>query len=174
LRIVLAHGFVENGRQPIVAVDPRHAPTAGAPPQGVEIVSLANRPELASAAWEVEREAIQDVPGPQQPLTVISFERWLAENLENPAALPAGSFVALVEGEVVGHAGLAALLARRAWRGRGIATALKQAQISWARAQGYEWIQTEKDEPNLLMRGINARLGSRPVAGSILVRGRLP
>ena len=184
LRIVLAHGFVENGCQPMVAVDPRHAPAAGAPPEGVEIVSLASRPELASAAWEVEREAIQDVPGPQ-PLTSTSFDRWLAENLESPASLPGGSFVALVDGEVVGHAGLAALLARphaaenlftgvlQAWRGRGIATALKQAQIDWARTHGYDWIQTENDEPNLLMRGINARLGYQPVAGTILVRGRL-
>jgi mycothiol synthase len=185
LTIVLAHGFTETGRQPMVAVDPRRAPPRARPlPEGVEIVSLADRPELARAAWEVEREAVQDVPAPE-PLTSESFERWLAHNLEGPAALPAGSFVALVDGEVVGHTGLAALLARprsaenlftgvhRAWRGRGIATALKQAQIAWARAHGYEWIQTENDEPNALMRRVNARLGYKPVAGSILVRGPL-
>jgi mycothiol synthase len=156
----------------------------GAPPEGVEIVSLAERPDLAPAAWEVECEAVEDVPAPE-PLTSESFERFVADNLEGPAALPAGCFVALVDGEVVGHTGLAALPApphaaenlftgvRRAWRGRGIATALKQAQIAWARAHGYQWIQTENDELNTLMRGINARLGYQPVTGSISVRGPL-
>jgi RimJ/RimL family protein N-acetyltransferase len=125
-----------------------------------------------------------DVPAPEPP-TPESFERFAADSLEGPAALPAGCFVALVDGGVVGHTGLAALPTpphaaenlftgvRRAWRGRGIATALKQAQIAWARAQGYEWIQTENDELNTSMRGINARLGYKPVAGSILVRGPL-
>ncbi len=184
LRIVLAHGFKETGRQPMVAVDPQRAPAAGRPPGGVEIVSLADRPELARGAWEVECEAVQDVPAPEPP-TPESFERFAADNLEGPSALPAGCFVALVDGEVVGHSGLAALPVpphaaenlftgvRRAWRGRGIATALKQAQIAWARAHGYEWIQTENDELNTSMRGINARLGYEPVAGSILVRGPL-
>lgn len=183
LGIVLALGFSETGRQPIVAVDPRQAPPPGRLPEGVEIVSLAQRPELARAVWEVEREAVQDVPAPE-PLSLDSFEEWVAHN-QGPAALLAGSFVALTEGEVVGHSGLAAMPARphaaedlftgvrRAWRRRGIATALKQAQLDWARSQGYEWIQTENDEPNASMRGINARLGYQPVAGSILVRGPL-
>ncbi len=184
LSIVLAHGFIETGRQPMVAVDPRQARPVGAPPEGVEIVSLADRPDLARGAWEVECEAVQDVPAPEPP-TPESFERFAADNLEGPAALPAGCFVALVDGEVVGHTGLAALPApphaaenlftavRRARRGRGIATALKQAQIAWARAQDYEWIQTENDELNTLMRRINARLGYQPVTGSISVRGPL-
>jgi mycothiol synthase len=184
LSIVLAHGFTETGRQQMVAVDPRQARRVGAPPEGVEIVSLADRPELARGAWEVECEAVEDVPAPEPP-TSESFERFAADNLEGPAALPAGCFVALVDGEVVGHTGLAALPApphaaenlftgvRRAWRGRGIATALKQAQIAWARAHGYQWMQTENDELSTLMRGINARLGYQPVTGSILVRGPL-
>ena len=183
LGIVLALGFSEMGRQPIVAVDPRQAGPPGELPEGVEIVSLAERPELARAVWEVEREAVQDVPAPE-PLSLESFEQWVAHN-QGPAALPAGSFVALFAGEVVGHSGLAAMPARphaaenlftgvrRAWRGRGIATALKETQIAWARNQGYEWIQTENDEPNASMRGINARSGYKPVAGSILVRGPL-
>ena len=184
LAAVVAHGFTETGREPLVAVDPQRAPPAGPVPDGVEIVSLAERPDLARAAWEVEVEAIQDVPAPDA-LTARPFERWVDYNLEGPDALPAGSFVAIVAGEVVGHTGLAALPARphsaenlftgvrRAWRGRGIASALKQAQIAWARDVGYEWIQTTNDEPNAAMRAVNAKLGYEPVMGSIFVRGPL-
>jgi mycothiol synthase len=184
LAAVIAHGFTETGREPMVAVDPGEAPPPGPTPEGVEIVSLAERPDLARAAWRVKVEAVPDVPGPE-PQTSGPFERWIAGNLEGPCALPAGSFVALVDGEVVGHAGLAALPARphsaenlftgvrRAWRGRGIAIALKQAQIAWARDAGYEWIQTTNDEPNAAMRAVNAKLGYEPVMGSIIVRGPL-
>ena len=184
LAVVLAHGFAETGREPMVAVDPQQAPPPGPTPEGVEIVSLADRPDLARAAWEVEVEAIQDVPAPD-PLTARPFERWVDYNLEGPDALPAGSFVAIVSGEVVAHTGLAALPARphsaenlftgvrRAWRGRGIASALKQAQITWARDAGYEWVQTTNDEPNAAMRAVNAKLGYEPVMGSIFVRGPL-
>ena len=90
LGIVLALGFSEMGRQPIVAVDPRQARPPGELPEGIEIVSLAERPELARAVWEVEREAVQDVPAPE-PLSLDSFEEWVAHN-QGPAALPAGSW----------------------------------------------------------------------------------
>lgn len=184
LAIVAAHGFEETGREPMVAVNPQRAASPRPLPEGVEIVSLAERPDLAPAAWEVECEAIQDVLGPH-PMTAQPYERWAAGNLESPTALPQGSFVALVDGQVVGHTGLTEVPARphsaenmftgvrRSWRGRGIASALKQAQIAWAREAGYEWIQTTNDEPNATMRGINERLGYEPVAGFVFVRGGL-
>ena len=115
----------------------------------------------------------------------MDIDRWRAAYLEGPSALPGGCFVALADGEAVGIAGLTALDARpgtaehlltgvrRAWRGRGIATALKRAQIEWARSAGLERLVTTNDETNVPMRGINARLGYEPRPGAIVVRGPL-
>lgn len=54
-----------------------------------------------------------------------------------------------------------------------MATALKQAQIAWARRAGFERLVTSNDEANLAMRGINARLGCLPLKVLIQVRGPL-
>ncbi len=59
------------------------------------------------------------------------------------------------------------------WRRRGIATALKRAQIERARAAGIEQIFTSNDETNVAMRGVNAGLGYRPEPVKVLVSGPL-
>jgi mycothiol synthase len=158
LRFAARRGFREAGREyeAVLALDRRAGPARV--PEGVEIVSLAARPDLATAAYEVERETIVDIPIDEQ-LESASFDRWRAETLEGPASLPEGWLVALAGAEVVGYAGLAARGAdaataehlltavRRAWRGRGIATALKQTQIVWARGAGFERLVTWKTTP---------------------------
>ncbi len=51
---------------------------------------------------------------------------------------------------------------RPAWRGRGIATALKRATIAWAMEHGVEGLETGNDEENAPMRAINRTLGYAP------------
>jgi mycothiol synthase len=154
-----------------------------APPPGVELVSLAERPDLGEGAHRVESEAILDIPGPF-PLSPVSFEEWRAENVDVPGFQPAGSFVALLHGEPVGYAGLTAqdqdlaehLLTGvlRAARGRGIATALKRAQIEWARRVGIRQLVTWTSSRNDPMRFINLKLGYVEQPASIAVRGAVP
>ena len=60
---------------------------------------------------------------------------------------------------------------KRAWRGRGIARALKSAQIGWAKANGFEQLKTTNDERNTAMRRRNEQLGYRPWIGRIFMRG---
>jgi mycothiol synthase len=60
----------------------------------------------------------------------------------------------------------------RAWRGRGVAGALKRATIGWAIANGLEALETGNDVDNLPMRAVNARLGFRPLPDLITMRGR--
>jgi mycothiol synthase len=60
---------------------------------------------------------------------------------------------------------------RRSHRRRGIATALKRAQISWAAANGYREIVTSMVTANEAMRAVNERLGYRPLPAWIVVRG---
>jgi len=60
---------------------------------------------------------------------------------------------------------------KRAWRNRGIAGALKRAQIAWAKAEGYERMETANELRNEPIRKLNARLGYREAPGRVVVRG---
>jgi mycothiol synthase len=178
-------GFREISRECPVALDlSRATVTASEPPPGVEIVSLAERLDLARAAWQVEVETAADIPI-EDGLTPWTFDQWRAGTLDSPSALAEGTFVALADCEVVGYAGLTALGSdgriaehlltgvRRQWRGRGIATALKRRQVAWAKAAGYERLATSNDEANAAMRAINAKLGYKPQPIWVMVRGPL-
>ena len=134
---------------------------------------------------ELDAEVAHDVPSHEEGHEPTSFVRWQEQYLAGPGAVPEALVVALTDGEVVGYAGLRRRGAvspiadnqltavRRRWRGRGIATALKRAQVERARAVGIKQIFTTNDETNLAMRGVNARLGYRPAPAKILVSGPL-
>ena len=62
---------------------------------------------------------------------------------------------------------------KRAWRGRGVATALKSAQIAWAQTSGIERLTATNELRNDPMRRVNERLGYRPAPGRVQLRGRL-
>jgi GNAT superfamily N-acetyltransferase len=182
-RFVDERGFRELSRECPVALhlDRVAAPPAD-PPAGVEIASLAARPELVRAAYEVEAETVGDIPLEPRPEPK-SYEEWLAASVETPAALLDACFVALADGEVVGWAALQSLsdgaachdltAVRRPWRGRGIALALKRAQVAWAKEHGYRRLLTSNDEANAAMRAVNARLGYEPEPVMLLMRGPL-
>jgi mycothiol synthase len=152
-------------------------PPIDAPP-GVEIVRWADRPELAPGLHAVTFEANPDVPG-SEDWSGEPFEVW--ERMHRPPLM----FAAVVRGEVVGFAELFITDARpgtavhmmtgvkRAWRKRGIAGALKRAQIAWAKAEGYERMQTANELRNEPIRKLNARLGYREAPGRVVVRGPL-
>lgn len=61
----------------------------------------------------------------------------------------------------------------RAYRGRGIATALKVEALSRAKAKGLRAMLTTNDEPNKAMRGINARLGYQMLPAHIQLEKKL-
>jgi mycothiol synthase len=179
-------GFREAGREYEVVLDTALADTSSSAPDGIELVSLADRPDLEQAVYEVDCEVGADVPRPEgddfegQP-----FARWREQYLEGPGAVRNAMIAALVGDEVVGYTGLRRRGAsspvaenmltavRRDWRRRGIATALKREQVARARAAGIEQIFTTNDETNSGMRGVNARLGYRPAPTQIVVTGPL-
>ena len=178
-------GFVEERREKGVALDLAAIdPPSVEPPSGVEIVTWADRPELVRGMFEVSVETSPDVPGYEDE-EHRSFETWLEHDMQGPGDRPEGTFVAVADGEVVGYAkfsfsNTAAATAyhdltavKRAWRGRGIARALKAAQIAWAKANGYEQLQTQNDERNEPIRRLNAEFGYAPAIGRIYLRGPL-
>ena len=60
-----------------------------------------------------------------------------------------------------------------AFRGRGIAGALKRAAIGWAAANDFARLETENNVGNAPMRAINAALGYAPLPDQIILRGPL-
>lgn len=152
------------------------------PPAGVRILTWAERPELARGIYDVACEAYPDVPG-DRDTTMEPFEDWLAHDMQGSGDLPEATFVALAGDEVIGYAKFSLTAARpnvashdmtgvrRAWRGRGIAGALKRAQIAWAKQAGFERLETQNEVRNEPIRRLNEGLGYRPAPGRVVMRG---
>ena len=151
------------------------------PPPGIEVVSLAERPELFERAYhELALEAFRDFPL-DRPIE-ISLEDWNREW----QVWPEGSFFALADGELVGMAGLirdddrpgraenSLSAVRRDWRRRGVASLLKRTVLAWAAANGLQEVYTWTQNGNAAMRVVNERLGYETRSVAIRVRGRLP
>lgn len=178
-------GFAEERREKGVSLDlTAIEPPRVDPPPGVEIVTWAERPELTRGLYEVSVEASPDVPGYEDEEHE-SFEAWLAHDMQGPGDRPEATFVAVAGDDVVGYAKFSLntidttsayhdlTAVRRAWRGRGVARALKVTQIAWAKANGYQELRTGNDERNTAMRHLNAQLGYKPAIGRIFLRGPL-
>ena len=176
-------GYTEVGRNSRLVLDLTavEAP-APCPPEGIEIVAWAERPELAAGMYEVAREAVPDIPGEEED-DIGLLEEWLARDMQGDSDDPRAVFVALAGGEVAGFAKLSLMKERtdrafhdltgvkRAHRGRGIAAALKRTQIAWAKVNGYTSLQTSNEVRNEPIRRLNERHGYVPEPGVVIVRG---
>jgi GNAT superfamily N-acetyltransferase len=180
-------GFTEIGRELRVSLDLTKIDGPEVePPPGVTIMTWAERPELIHGIYEVALEALIDIPG-QEDEEVEPFEDWVAHEMASgPGDRPEATFVALAGDEVVGYSKFSAAAAdqskvahhditgvKRAWRGRGVARALKQTQIAWAKREGYERLDTRNEERNAPIRKLNAEFGYEPSGIRMLFRGPL-
>lgn len=148
-------------------------------PADVTIVSRAERPDLTDALFEVAVEGTADIPGFPGPTT---YEQFRSIEIDRPTRKPELFFIALVGDEPVGYAtlddlgrdaynGLTAV--KRAWRRRGIATALKRTQIAAAKRAGFRRLVTGSEERNTPMRSLNGKLGylPEPHLNTLVLRG---
>ena len=180
-------GFKEHERMKVVRLHlgEAHIPSID-PPEGIEITSLEARPDLVEGVYAVALEALPDIPG-DGPIAPGTLEEFRVRDVDREA-IPAGGFALAVESgtdRVVGYANLlyppgtskvawhGMTAVARAWRGRGVASALKAATISWAAANGLEALDTANDTDNAPMRAVNLRLGYRPQPDEIYFRGPL-
>ena len=150
-------------------------------PAGLEVVTVADRPELWAAAYDpLALQAFSDM-ALHSPV-IATAEQWSRDWLETPEA----TFLALADGEIVGMAGLqpdsdqperaenALTATLRGWRGRGIAELLKRMALAWAAEHGIGEVYTWTQHANGPMRRLNHRLGYVDRGVSITVRRSLP
>jgi mycothiol synthase len=174
------YGFREVDRQveQVRVIGDEPAPRV---PDGVEIVTVSQRPELWRAAYQaVGVQAFQDM-ATIAPLD-ISLEQWERDWITDPDAM----FIALAGGEVIGCAGLlpdtdepgraehALTVVRRDWRRRGVAAALKRVCLAWAASRGLDEVYTWTQRGNDDMRALNTHLGFTTRTESLSMRASLP
>jgi GNAT superfamily N-acetyltransferase len=174
-------GFREVARSVRLGLDlTRIEEPAVAPPDGIEIVAWAEQPELARGIYDVACEAYPDEPG-SVDVEMEPFEGWLAQDMQGSGDRADAVFVALAGDEVAGYAKLAMSVrvgyvlhdmtgVKRSFRGRGIASALKRAEIAWAKREGFRTLETFNDELNAPIRALNEKHGYRPARGTITLR----
>jgi RimJ/RimL family protein N-acetyltransferase len=150
-------------------------------PDGIRVVTVAERPELWAKAYEpFALDAIADM-ATHRPV-VVKREEWERDWLSWPEAM----FLALDGDEIVGCAGLeydpdrphrsehAFTAVARKWRRRGLASALKRLALHFAAGHGVREVYTWTQRDNADMRALNERLGYVYGRESITVRGSLP
>jgi L-amino acid N-acyltransferase YncA len=158
-------GFEEIGRMQDVRLDLSTAAIERSTPVAIELSVMGDDHERGM--YETALEADADIPS-ATPIRTGTFEQWQERHLRG-RVLRDLSFVALEDGRVVGYA----ILGRhsedtaehwmtgvaRSARGRGIALALKQAQIAAAKEAGWAYLRTLNDLGNAPMRRVNEKLG---------------
>ncbi len=122
--------------------------------------------------YAVDLEATLDTPQTEQ-VDHIPYDEWVQFVLEYPLFTADGSFCAIVDGVAAAvslfcadvESGRALNMftgTLRAYRGRGLALAVKIASTRWAAEHGVREIVTTNDETNAPMLAINRTLGYRP------------
>jgi GNAT superfamily N-acetyltransferase len=171
-------GFVEVLRMRDSVLDLADVASAFDPPVGVDLVPFSS--ELDSAVYAAALEIVRDIPAADR-VEIGTFDDWRAHDL-SPQVLRDCSFVALSRGEIIGYAtlhagedgeGLHAMTGVvRAWRHRGVALALKRAQIDAARRRGLRRLRTGNAIENPMLK-VNERLGYRRDVDWLHLRGPL-
>jgi mycothiol synthase len=150
-------------------------------PQGIEIVSVRDRPEVWRQAYDtLAAQAFADM-ALIAPIEA-TLDEWEVDWISAPEAM----FVALAGDQVVGCAGLmldtdqpdraenALTAVRRDFRGRGVASALKRTTLAWASGNGIREVYTWTQRGNADMRQLNEHLGYVTRSESLSMRATLP
>ena len=172
-------GFVKVGAERAVVLALEGVEPPPDPPEGVRIASRVEEPDRLDEMYGVAVQADEDIPG---STGVQTFEQWRAHEIDKPNRRPELCFLALAGDEVVGYAALQVFgdeafhgltATRRDWRRRGVATALKRAEIAAAKQAGFRRLLTESEERNEPMRRLNEKLGFVPAPefSTVVMRG---
>jgi len=172
-----ARGYEEVRRYVISALDVAAAPDPE--PPAFELVTFAERPDLEPQLHELARLAYADQPG-RAGSVIDGWHDWGLRRHEAEAY-----FVALDGGHVLGYGYLEQNEETGVWshgfmavareaRGRGVAGAIKRAQIAYAKAHGIASLRTANETRLESMLALNRRLGYEPLYEEIILRGPCP
>jgi GNAT superfamily N-acetyltransferase len=166
-------GYEEVRRYVISELDVAAAP-APEPPR-FTLTTFRERPDLADRLYELALVAYPDQPGRSSTRIDSAWYDW------GLRAHPAdGYFVAVEEERVLGYGYLELdgdqwrngfMAVAREARGRGVAGAIKRAQIAWAKERGIETLRTANEVRLESMLMLNRRLGYRALYDEIVLRG---
>ncbi|MCD4685417.1 MAG: GNAT family N-acetyltransferase [Anaerolineae bacterium] len=151
--------------------------------EGIVIKSyleLADDPDRNQKIFRLDMNTSPDIPG-LDDFTEPTFENYKKEVFDAPMQPKEGFLIAVTDtGEYVGltllwadrasdmlYTGFTA--ARREYRCKGIATALKVRAILWAQTRGCSRINTDNAETNPMLQ-LNYRLGFRPLPAYVRFR----
>jgi GNAT superfamily N-acetyltransferase len=167
-------GYGEVRRYVISELDVAAAPDPD--PPAFELVTFAERPDLGSALYELAQVAHPDQPGRSD--STVSEAWWDWGLRANP---PESYFIALGDDDrVLGYGYLehedgqwkhGFMAVARDARGRGVAGAIKRAQIAWAKANGVATLRTATEVRLEGMLALNRRCGYRTLYDEIVMRG---
>ncbi|MFL5928447.1 MAG: GNAT family N-acetyltransferase [Gaiellaceae bacterium] len=173
VQFLRARGYDEVRRYVISQLDVAAAPDPGAP--AIPLVTFAERPDLAPQLYALAQIAYADQPGRNESQIGEDWHEW-GLGRHRPDAY----FIALDGGRVIGYGYLEEhdgawtngfMAVARDVRGRGIAGALKRAQIAWAKANGIAALRTANEIRLATMLDLNRRLGYRRLYDEIVMRG---
>jgi GNAT superfamily N-acetyltransferase len=166
-------GYEEVRRYVISELDVASAPVPE--PPRFAITTFAERPDLADELFALARVAYADQPGRSESRI---DEAWYEWGLRAQAG--GAYFIALEDGFVLGYGYLELdreqwrsgfMAVRRDARGRGVAGAIKRAQIAWAKEHGIATLQTANEARLDSMLALNRRVGYRRLYEEIVLRG---
>jgi GNAT superfamily N-acetyltransferase len=154
---------------------------------GIELTTLAARPDLVAGVHAIALETFADIPGGVERMVAGDLAEFRARDVDRPSIPKDAFFVAVdpASDRAVGYASLLMVpgstttawhdmtAVLREYRGRGIARILKEATIRWALDNGLTALESGNDEGNAPMRAVNAHLGYRPLPDEITMRGPL-
>lgn len=145
-----------------------------APLPGIDVVTIAERPDLLEAVWlAIGADGYADIPSPSE--LAMTLQDWLDEE----AAVPEGSFVAFEGDRIVGYAGMledehGLTTVARSHRGRGLATYLKRRQLAWASSAGVAELVSYTQGINDPMQRVNEKLGYEIAPPWLKMKGPIP
>jgi GNAT superfamily N-acetyltransferase len=125
--------------------------------------------------YALARIAYPDQPGRSETRIDEAWHQWGLER--HP---PEAYFIALDGDDVLGYGYLERedeqwkngfMAVAREARGRGVAGAIKRAQITWAKANGVPTLQTANEVRLESLLALNRRLGYRTLYDEIVMRG---
>ena len=146
-------------------------------PPDVPLTTFAARPDLADQLYAIACEAYPDQPGRVEQ-RMSPFEIWRSWGLDPHP--PDAYFIALEDERVLGYGYLELdgeqwkngfLGLARAARGRGLARAIKSAQIGWAKTNEVRTLRTANELRLVQMLALNERFGYRPLYTELVLRG---